>query len=279
VPRSNPTLVHSLTAPLRVLRLPRLRRATQRRLGYGILAMAILLAAYLWVRDSSFVAVRQVEITGVTSSEEGKVREALRETATGMTTLHVRTDRLREAVAPYASVGSLRVDASFPHALAIEVVERVPAAALVSGDGERVAVSAGGRLLRGVKPDADLPVVGVGALPAGTRISDRGPRAAIAILAAAPPELHRRVERARSGTKGLQLELRNGPDLIFGSDARAVAKWQAAARVLADSGSKGALYLDLRIPERTVAGGVGPVDTTDDAAPAPDVTANPQPQP
>ena len=34
-----------------------------------------------------------------------------------MTTLHVREDQLRTAVAPYPSVADLAVDADFPHEL------------------------------------------------------------------------------------------------------------------------------------------------------------------
>ena len=71
-------------------------------------------------------------------------------------------------------------------------------------------------------------------------------------------------------------ELHDGPDLIFGSDGDAGAKWIAAARVLAESSSAGATYLDLRVPKLVAAGGVGPIEPE----PAPVSTAVPsQPQP
>ena len=56
------------------------------------------------------------------------------------------------------------------------------------------------------------------------------------------------------------MTLKNGPELVFGTDADARAKWLAAARVLAESSAAGATYLDLRIPGRVAAGGLAPVE-------------------
>ena len=55
------------------------------------------------------------------------------------------------------------------------------------------------------------------------------------------------------------VQLKNGPELVFGTDDDARAKWRAAARVLAETSAQGATYLDLRIPGRVAAGGLAPV--------------------
>ena len=47
--------------------------------------------------------------------------------------------------------------------------------------------------------------------------------------------------------------------MIFGDGSDAHRKWLAATRVLADQSAAGATYLDVRIPERVAAGGLGPV--------------------
>jgi cell division protein FtsQ len=60
------------------------------------------------------------------------------------------------------------------------------------------------------------------------------------------------------GPHGLAATLQNGPKLYFGGTERYDAKWGAAAAVLAHRTSKGASYLDLRVPERPVAGGLQP---------------------
>jgi hypothetical protein len=48
--------------------------------------------------------------------------------------------------------------------------------------------------------------------------------------------------------------MRNGLLVYFGDAARPHAKWLSLARVLADSTSAGAVYIDVRVPERPAAG-------------------------
>lgn len=279
---SNPDPMAHLAPPLRsragTRRVSRVSQRGVRRLTAVVLVLVGLAGGYLWLRDSSVVAVRRVFITGISSSQEARVREALRSAALDMTTLHVRADHLRAAVAPYASVADLRADAEFPDRLSIEVVERRPAALLLVG-GERVPVSAGGLLLRGVSPGAGIPALHLSRMPAGPRLEDHRARAAVSVLAAAPAELRGRIEQADWGDRGLQLELRDGPTLVFGSQARMRAKWIAAARVLADSSAAGATYIDARLPEWTAAGGVGPVENESPEVPAPNDTVAPSQTP
>ena len=83
-------------------------------------------------------------MTGVSSSEGPQIRSALADAALDMTTLHVREDALRAAVAQYPSVEGLDADANFPHKLTIEVRERAPVAAIESGGGTRRRLAATG---------------------------------------------------------------------------------------------------------------------------------------
>jgi cell division protein FtsQ len=85
--------------------------------------------------------------------------------------------------------------------------------------------------------------------------------------------LRERIQRLWSGPRGLTLDLKDGPDLVFGSGTDAHRKWAAALRVLADPSSQGATYLDLRVPERVAAGGLGPVEPEADSAAQPDPQA------
>ena len=95
--------------------------------------------------------------------------------------------------------------------------------------------------------------------PAGDRVGNANTRTALAIAAAAPDDLRRRIDRLWTGPRGMMLALVDGPDLIFGDASDARRKWLAATRVLADPSAAGATYLDVRIPERVAAGGLGPV--------------------
>jgi cell division protein FtsQ len=260
-------------APL-AARLPRLPvKAMLAIIGLVVL----LLAGWLWLRDSSLVAVRDVEITGAGSSEEPKIRAALEEAALDQTTLHVRRGALRDAVSGYASVANVRVSTDFPHAMRIEVVEHRAVAVLEVGD-EKLPATGSGLLLRGVAADGDLPTIRMDAPPTGEHVTNANARDALRIAAAAPARLRARALRLWTGPRGMMLALTDGPDLIFGSAIDARRKWLAAARVLADPDAAGATYLDLRIPERVAAGGLAPVTTpTPTATPEQPVVPNPQP--
>jgi cell division protein FtsQ len=209
----------------------------------------------VWLRDSQLVAVKQVSVSGLSGPEAARVTAQLESAARDMTTLHVRTDQLRSVVEPYPVVKDLRVSSDFPHGLKITIIENTPVAAVVAG-GEKTPVAADGRLLRGAG-ERQLPTVPVSTVPGGDHVVDPVARQAIVALAAAPAALRKRVLRA-SSTKhgGLTLILQDGPDLRFGGADRLAAKWAAATAVLANSGSAGATYLDLRYPERPAAGGL-----------------------
>jgi cell division protein FtsQ len=260
-------------APL-AARLPRLPlKAMLAIIGLVV----VLLGGWMWLRDSSLVAVRDVEVTGARSSEEPKIRAALEEAAMDQTTLHVRKGALRDAVSGYASVADLHVSTDFPHAMRIEVVEHRAVAVLEMGD-EKVPATGSGLLLRGVQADSDLPTIRMDAPPTGEHVTNANARAALRIAAAAPARLRARVLRLWTGPRGMMLSLTDGPDLIFGNALDARRKWLAATRVLADRDAAGATYLDLRIPERVAAGGLGPLVTpTPDPATAQPVDPNPQP--
>lgn len=222
-----------------------------------VLVAGLLAGGWLWLRDSSLVAVTAVRITGATSSDEPRIRSALESAARDMTTLHVREEILHDVVDRFPSVKDLHVDTDFPHRITIEVLEHRPVAALEI-DGRRTPVSGGGIVLTGVHADDDLPTIRTDQLPQQT-ITDAKTQAALTVAAAAPEQLLERGERLWWGDEGLTMDLRDGPPLFFGNKQDAAAKWAAAARVLAEPDAAGATYLDLRVPGRVAAGGLGPI--------------------
>jgi cell division protein FtsQ len=218
----------------------------------AVLAVAAL--GWLWLRDSSLVAVDHVTITGVSGPDGARIRAVLEDTARGQTTLHVSSGELRTAVAAYPQVKDVRVTTHFPHGLDIEVVEHNPVAVIVAA-GRRIPVSGDGRFLRTAQP-GDVATVQMTNVPGGDRLTDRRAGDAVAMLAAAPTALRAKVADVWTGSHGLSARMRQGPLLYFGTTERLPAKWTAVARVLADPEAAGALYLDVRVPERTAAGGL-----------------------
>jgi cell division protein FtsQ len=264
---------------------PALRRPSPRVLATAAAALVLLVAGWFWLRDSSLVAVRTVEVSGVSGTQGLAVRDALEQAARSMTTLHVRQDALNAAVAPFSIVKRLEVGTGFPHTMRIHVVTNVAVAAIVV-DGRRIAVTADGTLLRDAAAAASLPTVPLRTPPGGARLSDRFGLTAVAALGAAPEALRTRVTGVRwTAAHGLTLQLAHGPVLWFGAGDRLGAKWAAAAAVLADSQAAGASTIDVTDPQHPAVSGLpgGATTTGESDIPTPpagtDTTATTPPSP
>ena len=242
---------------------PRIRRRIA-----ALLALAVALAAayLLWFRDSGLVRIDRVTVSGLTTRDAGRIRAALVSSGRDMTTLHVRRDALARSVAGFAVVKAVVAEPDFPHGLRVRVIEERPVAVLGAA-GRRLPVAADGSVLRGMHAGGRLPLLGSRASAPGGAVTDPAALAALHAVAAAPPALARRISSVGRGTtRGIVVRLRQGPQIVFGSGSRLDAKWAAAAAVLADAASKGASYVDVRLPERPVAGGLAasslaPLDT------------------
>ncbi len=218
--------------------------------GFAALAVAaLLLLGWLWVRDSSLVRVSEVDVKGLTTRDAPAIRKTLRQAAMRMTTLHYSEQELARAVEPFPAVESVSVDADLPHRLVISVREHEPVAALVSGDGRRVAVASDGTLLPHER-DKRLPAVKVDSIPDDGRLGGGAEAGLVHVIAGAPEELRPLLERAYRAGDGVRVAVDGGPTLRFGAPIRLAAKWAAAARVLADTPGAAAASIDLRIPER-----------------------------
>jgi cell division protein FtsQ len=230
----------------------------RRRVVLAAAAVAVTAVSFgMWLRTSSLVRVKYVTVTGIEGRQAAEIRDALAVAALDMTTLAVDENKLRDAVAAYPIVRSVRATGDFPHRLRIAINAYDAVAALQPERGSLTAVAADGTLLRGTSA-RDLPLVGVRRVPGGARVGDDATLRAVRLLGAAPAPMRRRVARIFRGRRGLAATVNDGPKLYFGGDQRLRAKWSAAAQVLADASSRGASYVDVRIPERPVAGGFQP---------------------
>lgn len=224
-----------------------------RLVAAAVALLALAGGGWLWLRDSSLVAVQRVTITGVSGPGASQIRASLDTAARSMTTLDVKRGVLHTAVSAYPVVKSLHVTARFPHRLLIGVVEQIPVA-VIGTAGAPTDVSADGTLLRGVPAAIRLPTISTDVAPGGTRVTGAA-LDDVRLLAAAPYALLPRVQEASSDqVHGLVARLRDGPMVYFGSPADLRAKWAAAASVLADADSQGAGYIDVSVAARPAAG-------------------------
>ena len=129
-----------------------------------LITLPLLLGGWLWLRHSSLVAVRHVQVTGAQGPDAQAIESALVGAARHMSTLDVHPAALRAAVAPFPIVRGLQVNTDFPHGLRIRVIEQPPVAALVAA-GARNAVAADGMVLGPALLSASLPTLPGGAVP------------------------------------------------------------------------------------------------------------------
>ncbi|CAA9473460.1 MAG: hypothetical protein AVDCRST_MAG67-199 [uncultured Solirubrobacteraceae bacterium] len=235
---------------------PFARRRTRVVLGITVL-LVVLAPLALWLRSSSLVRVETVTVKGIEGPQAEQIRRALVAEGMDMTTFNVRENALLGAVSQYPVVRSLRTETDFPHGLRIVINAYEPVAALRTSGGNATAVAGDGTLLRGATT-RDLPIVGVRSTPGGSRLARGETLGAVRLLGAAPRALRARIDRVYRGPRGLAATVAGGPKLYFGGAAQLKAKWGAAAAVLAHRTSRGASYVDLRVPERPVAGGLQP---------------------
>jgi cell division septal protein FtsQ len=209
-----------------------------------------------WFRDSALVKVRHVEISGVSKSPDGEsIKRDLREATLEMTTLHIDTAKLEQAVNQYPIVRSVSAAGDFPSTVEVKVHEYAPVAELMGPDGRGVPVAFDGTLLPRTRK-AKLPSVGVSKTPTEDGFETARVRALVQVLAGAPLQLRPDLVRAYLEEEtGIEVAMRDGPTLEFGTTRRLEAKWAAATRVLAAPSSLGADAIDVRLPQRPSARG------------------------
>jgi cell division protein FtsQ len=274
------------TAALTLTAIPRLALRLPRRLRLIVLLAAMAAAAlgtlyYAWFRDSGLVRVSDVEVTGLTGPDAPKIRQALEQAAVEQSTLHVSVAELRRAVEAEPSILRVSATPDFPHGLRIDVTENHPVAAIAIPGSGKVPIAGNGTLMPGDKVGASVPEIKIGGVArtgrsgtAAARLTDERAGPLLRVAATAPVPLLRRatsIERRRG--EGIVVVLRNGPRVMFGDDSAAAAKWKAAAGVLAAQNAQGAAYVDVRLPERPVAGGLKAQTPAGGVAAAPGTTA------
>ena len=172
-----------------------------------------------------------------------------------MTTLDVRVEQLKTAVAPFPAVKDLRVSAQFPHGMRIRVIEQVPVGAVVVG-GRTIPVAGDGTLLHDVNASASLPTIPL-RVAAGRRAADRVRRAERGPGARSRSRPAARTDQpgddggaARACRPGSQRAQRSTSATPTDSSPNGSPR----RRCSRTPGSAGALYIDVTVPGRPVAG-------------------------
>jgi cell division septal protein FtsQ len=253
-PRKRP-VARKRSAPQRRGRLLPVFSWRHRILAVLALTLAAGAGYMFWLRDSSLVAVTDVEVVGVTTSDRAEIVGALTGAAKDMTTLHTDTGRLASIAGRFPTVAGIDIDPNFPHGMRIEVRQRPPRL-LADAGGDEVPIAADGTVLAGVAvpDDQRLPVLPLDQLP--PKRLEGAPLEQAVVVGATPDPLLGLIEKIdRSDEFGVAVTLRGGIEVRFGDAERAEDKWAAVAAVLADPKLDCATYVDVRVPERPAVGG------------------------
>ena len=257
------------------------RRSSRFRLiaFFGIILVLALVAGYhFWLRDSSLVGIKNLEIVGVSvKDEEGKqIDQAVRTAMGEMTTLNVQPELLREELGRYPRVADASIETSFPDSATVTVTMREDGsiygegsdALLIATDGTVLGPAAGEEESLPLIGDGDPPVeTGAGKEPGsgGEALTGRALRQAV-VLGAAPPAFRSFVKGSRMTPEGVLVEIENGPTLLFGDPSDADQKWRTASALIADPSFDTSSYVDLTVPRRPA---VSPVVPTFESPEAP----------
>lgn len=198
---------------------------------------------WFWLRQSSFVQVKDVTVVGVSGPHSAAIKAALHNAAVDMTTLDVQTKTLRAATSPFADVGKIEAVASVPHKLRIRVQMRTPVALLQRGS-EQIPVAADGALMRNTPSRTSLPVIRQVAVKDSLRT-------ALAVAAAAPQPLQKTIRKIEVTDSGVSATVGfNNIKVEFGSAKKPVAQWSAFSKVYNDAWSQAPVELDVSMPNR-----------------------------
>lgn len=225
-----------------------------RSVAAGCTLLALAGGAYLVALKTSVFAVQRIEVEGASPALAAQIRTALSPLQGTSLVSFGRSDADRR-LASFPQIASVRYDRDFPHTLRVEVTVEKPVAVLRKASDAWLA-STTGRVLGTLKEGSYPPLpriwlaaetdVNVGAyVDAGDAL-----RVAAALPAAHLPVRALAVQDYGGGR--LVVQLAGGREIRLGSLANLAVKLAVAAVVLPRA--RGALYVDVSVPTRPVAG-------------------------
>lgn len=221
------------------------RRRRNRRILWGVLAVAIAagLAWVLWW--SPLLSVRSVEVDGVTGAEAEAIID-LAAVTPGTPLARVDADAVAGRVRQRVTVAEASVTRSWPSTIVIHAVPRTPVLVLKNPQGRLEVVDINGVAYKQVaRQPAGIPLV-TATSPAGA--SDDAVRAALALVTTLPPELTSKVSRITVSSADL-VSFRLGNTMVVWGGADAGERKVAIVQALLPTSPK---VIDVSAPDTPV---------------------------
>lgn len=228
----------------------------RRALLVAAAALGVASVLYLVARETPIFAVRSIEIRGVRGAAAAHVRSALRPLE-GKSLLALHGSDVEDRLAAVPDVQRATYDRAFPNTLRVVVVPERPVAVIRQGASAWL-VSAHGRVLRALARGTEraLPRIWLpraADVQVGAAVApDEGGQAAAALAIARRVGFRGRVRDVSTTGGSLVFALRSGLQLRLGDEQDLALKLAVAGRILPLV--RGAVYLDVSLPARPVAG-------------------------
>lgn len=215
------------------------RFKARRRIGLAVLVVAVLaaLGGGFWavLVYTGIATVEEVEVTGaLTVSREAVTDAAAVETGVPLAT--VDTKGIAERVALLPGIGSVAVSRGWPHTVEIAVTERTAVALARTPQGVTLVDPTGVAYRQAPEVPPALPMLGFGAVGPG----DPATEAALAVLAALPPDLRAQVRTVDVDSAAVEPTVRLGlgeRQVRFGTPDRAARKVAVLVPLLTQEGT------------------------------------------
>ncbi len=206
-------------------------RLTRRQQIYAALVVAVLVVAGLLVWFTPLMAVREVQVQGLSSVSQGQVLTAL-DVPTGTPLLRVDLTAAAARVARLPRVARATVDRHYPSELTVSVTERVPMVFVNKPDGNHLLDATG------VDFATAPPTPGVPRLV----LADPSPnnpltKAALAVVGALPAAVRTQVDQvAPASVLDVRLILARGRTVLWGAPDDLAHKGGVLAALLSQPG-------------------------------------------
>lgn len=206
-------------------------RLTRRQQIYAALVVAVLLVAGLLVWFTPLMAVRQVQVQGLSSVSQGQVLTAL-DVPTGTPLLRVDLTAAAARVARLPRVARATVDRHYPSELTVSVTERVPMVFVNKPDGNHL-LDATGVDFATAPPTPGVPRL----VLADPSPSNPLTKAALAVVGALPDAVRTQVDQvAPASVLDVRLILARGRTVLWGAPDDLAHKGAVLAALLSQPG-------------------------------------------
>ena len=205
------------------------RRRPWRRVLWTAAALAVV-AALLWLTFwSPVLAVRSVQVSGVTGADRTAVA-GLVGVAEGTPLARVDLEAVEQRVRTRRTIAEVSVERGWPSTLLVRTVSRQPALVLKNPQGKLEVVDSAGVSYDTVTvPPAGIPVV-TAASTKGT--TQEALEAALSVVATLPPSLAGQVSAIEVSTANLVSFTLGGVDVVWGGADSAQRKLQILQALL-----------------------------------------------